>query len=349
MTAASKMADHGRSGTDSDGQREIAAIAKFWKQAEPHLAKIRPHLKKLLPLLFAAGTKAVSLSHQFLTPFNKEGVAGVMWNVILVFFGGQFALTIMAMQAFELTGSVVIENSLKQLRQQYHEAMVRFHNDPDAKGLFDSNQDGDVSMEEVSAAVMRSVNGETVGIRDKSRKLVSICMRCIDPYRLSEAVSGFLMGSLAVIATLRSRLAKNVAMGTMIGQNISVFLRAQSEKGLYEKFPQHREWVDVGFKTGEAVIGIIISFTLTRVINAFTCALQGAESLTGILLAYAHRRGKLLHLRQGDKTVQAFTVALLFVGVMTQLRSRFALPWYIKLTLLPAVISETLLSGLALV
>lgn len=349
MAVSSKIADPSLTGVNSGSQREIASIAKFWKQAEPHFARVRPYLQRILPLLLAASKQAVSLSQKFLTPYYTDDIGRVMWNVILVFFGGQFALTIMAIQAFELTGSVVIENSLRQLREQYHEAMARFHQDPDAKELFDSNNDGEITMDEVTKAVMASVNGETSTIRERSRKLVSICMRCIDPNRLADAVSGFMMGSLAVIATLRSRLAKSVAMGTKIGQNISAFLRAQSEKGLYDKFPQHKEWVDVSLKTGAAVIGIIVSFTLTRVINAFTCALQGSESLVGILLDYAHRKGKLLYLRQGDAIVQAFTFALLFAGVMTQVKSRFSLPWYIKITLLPAVISETLLSALAVV
>lgn len=349
MTVSSKIADPAYTGVNTDGQREIASFAKFWQQAEPHFAKIRPFLKKVLPLLLSSSKQALSIGQRLLTPYYTDDVGRVMWNVILVFFGGQFALTIMAIQAFELTGSVVIEHSLKQLRQQYMEAMARFQNDPDAKELFDSNNDGEITLDEVTQAVMSSVNGESSIIRERSRKLVSVCMRCIDPNRLADAVSGFLMGSLAVIATLRSRLAKSVAMGTKIGQNISGFLRAQSEKGLYEKFPEHREWVDVSLKAGASVIGIIVSFTLTRVINAFTCALQGAESLSGILLDYAHRRGKLLYLRQGDAVVQAFTVALLFAGVMTQIKSRFSLPWYIKITLLPAVISETVLSALSVV
>ena len=86
-----------------------------------------------------------------------------------------------------------------------------------------------------------------------------------------------------------------------------------------------------------------------KVINAFNCALQGAESLTAILLGLAHKRGRLMDVRPNDNAVQALTMGIVFVGVMTQVKSGFNLPWYVKLMLLPAVVTENLLSVLAVV
>ena len=341
MTVASKPAEQQATPQlQRVDTQTLAALAKFWDKAQPHLAHIKPILTKAIPVIVNRGQQGASLVKRYYT----EDAGRFMWNFILVFFGGQFALTIMAIQAFKLTGSVVIEKSMSQLREQFETAMARFQKDPDAREIFDANNDGVISLEEVYQAVMAMLNGETSSIRDKNRRLVSICMRCIDPQRLTEAATGFMMGSLAVIATLRSNMAKSFAIGTKIGEHLAQFLGARVQKPLYEIYPEHKKWVDVGLKSGSALVGIIVSFLLTRVINALNCALQGAEALSVILLDFAHRRGKLLSVRHGDALVQAFVLAMIFVGVTTQVKSGFRLPWYLKLLMLPAVVSENLLS-----
>ena len=327
----------------------FTAVLDFWDQAQPYLAHIRPLLTQMLPFIISATAQTKSFGKRYVAPYYNDEVGQMMWNVILVFFGGQFALTIMAIQAFQFTGSVVIKNSMDQLRQQFNEAMTKFQADPDAREIFDKNNDGVITLDEVSEAVTASFSEEASVVRERARKLVSVCLRCIDPTRLSEAFSGFMMGTLAIIATLRSKLAKCIAVGAKIGEHLASFLRAKTQKHLYEKFPEHTSWVDVGLKSGSALIGIIVSFLLMKVINAFNCALQGAESLTAILLGLAHKRGRLMDVRPNDNAVQALTMGIVFVGVMTQVKSGFNLPWYVKLMLLPAVVTENLLSVLAVV
>ena len=346
MTVASKLsANADEPGKVEEDSKVLTALAKFWDGAQPILAEMRPYVAKLLPVLTTATKQTSNLARRYYT----DDMGRVMWNVMLVFFGGQFALTIMAIQAFQMAGSSVIEKSLSQLREQFREAMNKFQKDPDAREIFDANNDGVITLEEVTQAVMASINGETSSVRDKNRKMVGICMRCIDPARLSEAATGFMMGSMAIIATLRSKMAKCIAIGTKVGEHLSEFLTARTQKPLYAKFPEHTKWVDVGLKSGSTLLGIIVSFLLTKIINAFNCALQGAEALSVILLDYAHKRGKLMNVRHGDNLVQAATMAIVFFGVMTQLKAGFRLPWYLKLLMLPAVASENVLAILAVV
>jgi hypothetical protein len=346
MTVASKLSSQTDETLEKAEESQVLnALAKFWNSAQPMLTEVRPYVAKLLPVLTTATQHTTSLVKRY---YNDD-MGRVMWNVMLVFFGGQFALTIMAIQAFQLTGSVVIEKSLSQLKDQFREAMNKFQMDKDAREIFDANNDGVITLDEVTQAVMATINGETSSVRDKNRKMVAICMRCIDPSRLSEAATGFMMGSLAIIATLRSKMAKCIAIGTKIGEHLAIFMTARTQKPLYVKFPEHTKWVDVGLKSGSALVGIIVSFLLTKIINAFNCALQGAEALSVIILDYAHKRGKLMHVRHGDNLVQAATMAIVFFGVMTQLKTGFRLPWYLKLLMLPAVASENILALLAVV
>ena len=348
MVVSSKMADPSSAAPAPTPQTDqLEGIVRFWEKAQPHLARIKPMITRLLPIIATAGKQTKNVVERYVVPHYTDDVGRIMWNVILVFFGGQFAMTIMALQAFQMTGSSLIQTSLQQLREQYVQSMARFQNDPDAREIFDSNNDGVITLDEVSQAVISSYSGETDSIRTKSKKIVSICLRCVDPSKINAAFQGFLMGLLAIIATLKSTLGKVLSVGAKIGEHLGAFLKSKTQKALYERYPEHKDWVDMGLRSGSTLLGVIASFMLMKVMNAFNCALQGAQSLSAVVLDVAHKRGRLLNVRPNDTSVQALTMGIVFVGVMTQFKSGFKLPWYLKLALFPVVISENVLGALA--
>ena len=349
MTSPSKMASAGDQSSNVSAGVGLSAIAKFWNQAQPHLAQVQPYMSRMLPILMSTGKVANRVTRDYVAPFYTDQLGRVMWNVILVFFGGQFALTIMAIQAFNIAGASMIRSSLAQLRTSYYQAMEKLRSDPEAKAVFDANGDGVVELDEVGMAVLTSLTNESKEKREKSMKMVSICLRAIDPHRISEAFTGFIMGLMAVIATLRSNMAKCISVGAKIGEHITDLLKTRAQKPLYEKFPQHKQWVDVGLQSSSTLIGVVFSLMLVKVVNAFNCALDGSRGLTNQLIRYAHSKGRLLSVNESDRSVRAVVIGIAFVGVMTQLKAAFKCPWYLKLVLLPAVLSENILSILSVV
>ena len=349
MTSPSKMAAPENQTNTTGGNVGLSSIAKFWNQAQPHLAQVQPYMSKMLPVLMATGKVANKVTRDYVAPFYTDQLGRVMWNVILVFFGGQFALTIMAIQAFNIAGASMIRSSLAQLRTSYYQAMEKLKNDPEAKAVFDANGDGMIQLEEVSTAVISSLTNDSKEKRDKSIKMVSLCLRAIDPNRISEAFTGFIMGLMAVIATLRSNIAKCISVGAKIGEHISELAKSRAQKPLYEKFPQHKQWVDVGLQSSSTFVGVVFSLMLVKVVNAFNCALDGSRGLTNQLIRFAHSKGRLLSVNENDRSVRALVLGIAFVGVMTQLKAAFKCPWYLKLVLLPAVLSENILSILSVV
>ena len=343
------MAAAAEQGSSSSSGAGLSAIAKFWNQAQPHLAQVQPYMSRILPILMSTGKVANQVTRDYVAPFYTDQLGRVMWNVILVFFGGQFALTIMAIQAFNIAGASMIRSSLAQLRTSYYQAMEKLRNDPEAKAVFDANGDGMVELEEVGMAVLTTLTNESKEKREKSMKMVSICLRAIDPHKISEAFTGFIMGLMAVIATLRSNMAKCISVGAKIGEHISDLVKTRAQKPLYEKFPQHKQWVDVGLQSSSTLVGVVFSLMLVKVVNAFNCALDGSRGLTNQLIRYAHSKGRLLSINETDRSVRAVVIGIAFVGVMTQLKAAFKCPWYLKLVLLPAVLSENILSILSVV
>ena len=52
---------------------------------------------------------------------------------------------------------------------------------------------------------------------ERNERLISVILKCIDPSRVSEAVAGFWVGCVAVLACLKSAIAQCLAIGADIG------------------------------------------------------------------------------------------------------------------------------------
>ena len=76
-----------------------------------------------------------------------------------------------------------------------------------------------------------------------------------------------------MLTVLKSRMAYCVSVGAQIGEAICESARKLAEEPLYRGFPEHKQWVDFGLRTGSYVLGILISRILLRVVNAYNTSL----------------------------------------------------------------------------
>jgi hypothetical protein len=89
-------------------------------------------------------------------------------------------------------------------------------------------------------------------------------MKCINPTNVADALKGLWAGSMVVLATLKSNIARVVSIGAAIGAKAGKLAKPKLQKLLYEYYPEHKSWVDF-FVTGIfAFIGIVVSMFLTR-------------------------------------------------------------------------------------
>ncbi len=310
------------------------------------VASIRPFLLKVTPQVVADGQRVKLFVETHVLPYYTEALGLFLWNLALIFLGGQFALTIMAIQSFNMVDSGRIRASIDELRESYKDAIHKLREDPEARLVLRGN---DVSPGGVVYTVVMLYLSDSADDRKNAHHLASICMRCVDPHKLSSATNGIILGLVAIIATLRSNIAKCISVGAMIGNHVADFARRRAQKPLYVKYPEHKDWVDVGLQSASSLVGFIISLLLVRVVNAFNSAVKGAEGLVRQILDYLHKKGYCLHVRQEDALVQSASIALVFIGVMLQIKLRFTCPWYLKVPMLPVLIVEYLLSVLSVI
>lgn len=320
----------------------IRANEPYFSKLIALLRQMRPYVDHSIPYI----RQVYKLLTRLHADYWQDGYGEILYSLLLVFFGGQFALTILSIQAFNQAGGSIIRQSVSDLRATFKESLRKIQEEPEGKRLFDKDGDGQVTAEEVITTVYDAVTKD----KDKERNLAltSVLLKCVDPNRLMEVLIGLWAGVVAVIATLKSDLAKAISNGARIGQHLLTYVKVYAEKPLYEKFPQHKNWVDVALQAVCGLVGIIFSLLVVRVVSAFNSALNGAHRLVDIALSYAKTKSILQVDPKHETTLsQALVVLLVFLGLNFQLSHGFAPPWYFRPLLLPLSVFETLTSFVA--
>jgi hypothetical protein len=318
------------------------SFSPYISQIVSILRQLRPYIDHSLPYVKRAYALLVKLHAEYW----QDGYGELLYCVLMIFFGGQFALTILSVQAFNQAGGNIIRQSIADLRTTFTDSLRKIQDEPEGKRLFDKDGDGTVTADEVFTTVYDAVTKDKD--KDKNLQLTSVLLKCVDPNRLMEVLIGLWAGVVAVIATLKSDLAKAISNGARIGQHLLTYVRVYAEKPLYEKFPQHKNWVDVALQSICGVIGIIFSLLVVRVVSAFNSALNGAHRLVDIVLSYCKAKQFLQVDPKHESTLsQSLVVLLVFLGLNWQLSNGFAPPWYFRPLLLPLSIFESIITLVA--
>jgi hypothetical protein len=363
-----------RSQTFTDRLKEGAKQAQdAWKIAEPYMEKMRPYLKQLQPVFESIWALAMVIFNiiQVFLPYVSAEVAQGSFAFVLLFFGGQFAMSIACMQAFRTCGYESMVASLVSLRDGYREAKQALNSDPDSKKLFDIAKHEEIHFWAVTTGLWEAFVSEDPKKREVNFERMYVLMRCVDPNKILDAVKGLWVGVVAVLSTLRSRMVYCVSIGANIGGNISKTLEYYVEGRVQGMFPNHKQWVTCGLRIFCGVTGIVVSLVMSRVVSAFCSALQGATILTKIL----HRRvaqhkknaegccgspramdnlmfgspkiEELINSPKASKYETIFIWVVSLFGFAVQLITKFDLPLWCKIPLAPLYLVESLLSVFA--
>lgn len=350
-------------------------VSEQWKKFKPYYDKAKPYIEQAKPYLKKAYVLACQAYDLFMTkvwPYYSHDAVTMTFAIVLLFFGGQFALTIACVQAFKMTGAVYINSSMEQMKKCYNDALEHILEDEESKNLFDENDDGDIDWYEIFIVFKELATAADAKEKERAKKRLTILMKAIDPNILLDALGGFWMGVAAIISTLRSRFAYCVSLGTQIGQTVCQTLKDYTQKPLRAMFPGQEKWVDFAIRSACGILGIIISLFLARVVSAVSSSLQGATALTKWLhrwynemtrdkskeaLARKTRFSQYVFSMPAvseagsklNKNEKVTMYALASLGFLFQLWTRFDLPWLIKLPLFPVYVLEGCLSWVALV
>ena len=172
------------------------------------------------------------------------------------------------------------------------------------------------------------------------------------------AIGGIWSTSIAVIATLRSQFAKDIALGVSIGDIISKQVGKYIKPILVKKFDDDlKKWADFLIDSICRFFGISLALILVRVVSAFHSAVFGGQIISRFVFKFLNNK-QLYSSQQivaaqninieGTTVFIAVQYGLAAIGFYWQLSSGFTLnSIFLRLILLPFSICEVILTYLA--
>merc|ERR550525_2168411 len=285
----------------------------------------------------------------------KSEFIQLIFGAVLLLFGGTFAMTIACYMAVRLSGWDTIKKSWGILMENYREGKESFENDPKARKFFDKDGDGRISGDEVAEAAQLLLKGTK-----EEKKLILMNLRCvfvaIDPNEVMNGMGGLWQTAIAVLATLRSQFAKDVALGVSMGEMMSSHAGKYLKPAVRKWFSEDlKQWGDFLIDGGCRFIGISIALMLVRVVSAFHSAVLGGRMIARYVLKFLSNAQNVPHTNGGggvqgievESTTlfMAVNYGLALLGFYWQLSQGFGLnSIFLRFILLPFTICEMVLT-----
>jgi len=174
-----------------------------------------------------------------------------------------------------------------------------------------------------------------------------LVLKVVEPERVSHALAGITAGYMAVLAALKLRFAKTIALGNSLAHMVEEPVTTYFLPGLEAVFPpEYKKWARPLVCYSIKACAVSIAWTVQRVISAFHSAMKGGLLFSRNLMRYASEM-KIVHI-DPDTTwldeIAGYTLAAL--GLYFQLSFGFSLPFPLNILLFPFTLMEYTLIAL---
>lgn len=143
---------------DSKQSESNANVQSLLQKLKPLAIKCGEIYVKIAPYLSIAYEKGEELytkAKPLIDKYYFPGLINLILGIILLFFGGNFAMTIACLTAIQLTGWKQIKTSYNTIKLNYDKALIAALKDKNAMKFLDEDGDGDISLkEQVNAFVV---------------------------------------------------------------------------------------------------------------------------------------------------------------------------------------------------
>lgn len=256
---------------------------------------------------------------------NYQQYSGIVVGLLMMTFGGTFAATIAAVEAFRQIAWEATKTNMSVLYNQYQIAEEAAKKDEDEHPR-DASEDEQIAI----------------------RRRALVIFKAVDPDLISQAAGAIWSGLFAVVCALRVKFAHAVALGVAIGDMTTGVVHRHGEPILKELVgPSLHKWVPVLSRWICRGISVMIAWTLQRIIITFHSSLRGANMFVdGCVQAAIDRK----MIKKGQlpprSSARYHGVVYIFasIGFLWQVRSGFGLMFPLNMLLFPLTMFESFLT-----
>jgi len=307
----------------------LAKLAKDGADQAPSWAA--PVIEGAVPVIMKIWTLGLTVWPHIMTAFNQimkvyetlpVDLLMAIWGLLLCFFGGTFPLSIAAYEAFKISGWDQTRTALSDLTQEY-KAYRRASVLDDARDKKDDNGKPVPTPSDIDP-------------RDLIKRKASLAFRVCDPEKFQVAVEGIYQGFLGVIATLKFKYARTVALGVSIGSALkkpaTMYVTPVVGKLVS---PEHQKWIPYGINYACKAFAVMIAWQISNVMSAVQSGIRGGLIFSRSLLRFANEKGWVTLDDEDTYIDEAVGWGLAVLGAGYQIMNRFNLPFPLNILLIP--------------
>eukprot|EP01134_Creolimax_fragrantissima_P003078 CFRG3078T1 len=266
--------------------------------------------------------------YPIIEPYNPSEMIPALLGLLMVFYGGEYMLTISAVEAFRLMGYHQVKAALLVLKKNYQQVAKENRKD----NLVDADGDGIADVHQLTESELTS-------------RKIRLVLRTIDPAEVQAGGHVLLMSWCAVIATLKIKFAEAVTLGATLGESLeelaTPFVAPPLKKLLDDDY---EKWIPTIIQLVTKSIGVTIAWSIFRIIGAFFTAVRGAALFVGGFLSYLKNNNFIeFSIHPASLSFNAIAGVLAVTGFYSQISSDFTTGFLMNLVLFPFNIIEAAL------
>mmetsp|Transcript_34663 Transcript_34663/g.83742 ORF Transcript_34663/g.83742 Transcript_34663/m.83742 type:complete len:362 (+) Transcript_34663:63-1148(+) len=337
-------------------QAEIDRYTALIEEAARKLPQsIAPHIVKLAPTLAKAAVAAKACIPILVTQLKKlqqlyeklpRTVLKVVCGFVLCFFGGVYPTLIATVEAFRQCGWDRTRAAMKELAGEAKAVL-----DQEAA---DNKKDADGN----GVPDVQEITPQELLVR-KTHLVMSTC----DPEKVSRAMGGLYTSWIAVLAVLKVRFAKTVALSMSVANVLCPEQTTTDSEGKEHPItgpdarplsgpakvlrdslqaslpPQYQKWLDPLVRWIVKAVSLSVAWTLMPIMHATHSSIRGGMMCSRALLQLANEKQVMQDYlpkdHQQTKLDEVAGWSLALVGFAFQWKFGFRVPFPLRLFMLP--------------
>lgn len=203
--------------------------------------------------------------------------AQALWGLMLCFFGGRYAVSIAAFEAFRFTGGSMAYMHIQDLAEQVN--AVQEANAADDEVDSDDDRIADIRRCDSKQLVARKVD---------------IVLRVMDPEIVVRAIGGLWTAYLGVLTTLKLQFAHRIALAQSLGEHLRpTMAKVVGPTVVAVTPPEYHKWISPGIDLMCKAIATVLAWRIQRLISTVQSGFSGGMLVSTALLALLRERAIL--------------------------------------------------------
>merc|ERR1712032_871878 len=319
----------------ADERSPKVATIEEWSKKAPE--KMRPYILKAAPYLvmaqelFIATLPFLIQAYNFvlwaweqLQPYHPQELLPVVVGITMAFLGGEFPVLMAAVEAYRQIGW---EDTWKAVQHLYANARVvlQEHQKDDQR---DDDGDGIPDTQQITQA-------------EYVQRKTMLVLRTVNPEESTKALEAVAQGAAAVIAVLKVKFAKIIALGASIGDCLRAPVMTYCLPRLKPLLPDDlQKWAAPFLSYIYKVVAITLTWWIQRFISAAHSAVRGGHMAGQGVVNYLHKFGYIKTHADDTYADEIAGGIIAFAGFFWQVSIGFRLFFPLNLLLLPVSIAE---------